>query len=178
MTPVDSVLRTSLVAGAGLHAGGIRSKAIAMTVSEDFDPIAFLANAGLGRKLISLKAKEAFFSQGNPADCVFYLQTDRAKLTVVSESGKEATITLLAPGEFVGEESIASVPGLRLATWECCLQIEPETHPSHWSKRLPNLEQRPNEDGKMYNLAHTGRRPGNPGHFKSEAAAYPSEPLP
>jgi CRP-like cAMP-binding protein len=87
-----------------------------MTVSEDFDPVAFLANAGLGRKLISLKAKEALFSQGNPADCVFYLQTGRAKLTVVSESGKEATITLIASGEFLGEESIASVPGLRLAT--------------------------------------------------------------
>ena len=37
---------------------------------------------------------------------------------------------------------------------------------------------RRNEDGKMYNFAHTGRRPGNPGHFKSEATAYPSEPLP
>ena len=87
-----------------------------MTVSEDFDPVAFLANAGVGRKLISLKAKDAFFSQGSPADCVFYLQTGRAKLTVLSERGKEATITLIAPGEFIGEESIASVPGLRLAT--------------------------------------------------------------
>jgi CRP-like cAMP-binding protein len=87
-----------------------------MTFSEDFDPVAFLAGAGLGRKLISLKAKDAFFSQGNPADCVFYLQTGRAELTVLSESGKEATITLIAPGEFIGEESIASVPGLHLAT--------------------------------------------------------------
>ena len=87
-----------------------------MTGSEDFDPVAFLANAGLGRKLISLKTKEPFFSQGNPADCVFYLQIGRAKLTVLSESGKEATITLLGPGDFIGEESIASVPGLRLAT--------------------------------------------------------------
>ena len=89
-----------------------------MTESEDseFDPAAFLANSGLGRKLVSLKAKEAFFSQGNAADCVFYLQTGRAKLTVVSERGKEATITLLSPGDFIGEESIASVPGLRLAT--------------------------------------------------------------
>src|SRR5450631_2280482 len=89
-----------------------------MIVSEDstFDPVTFLATAGLGRKLINVKAKDAFFSQGGPADCVFYLQTGRAKLTVVSESGKEATITLLAPGEFIGEESIASVPGLRLAT--------------------------------------------------------------
>jgi CRP-like cAMP-binding protein len=89
-----------------------------MTLSEDskFDPIAFLANSGLGRTLVSLKAKDAFFSQGDPADCVFYLQTGHAKLTIVSQSGKEATITLLAPGEFIGEESIASIPGLRLAT--------------------------------------------------------------
>ena len=89
-----------------------------MTPIEDskFDSAVFLASSGLGRKLVSLKAKEAFFSQGNPADCVFYLQTGRAKLTVLSERGKEATITLLAPGDFIGEESIASVPGLRLAT--------------------------------------------------------------
>ena len=89
-----------------------------MTPIEDskFDPAVFLASSGLGRKLVGLKAKEAFFSQGNPADCVFYLQTGRAKLTVLSERGKEATITLLAPGDFIGEESIASVPGLRLAT--------------------------------------------------------------
>jgi len=89
-----------------------------MTASKDskFDPVAFLANSGLGRKLVSLKAKEAFFSQGSPADCVFYLQTGRAKLTVVSERGKEATITLLVPGDFIGEESLAAIPGLRLAT--------------------------------------------------------------
>jgi CRP/FNR family cyclic AMP-dependent transcriptional regulator len=89
-----------------------------MIASEDstFDLITILANAGLGPRLISVKAKDAFFSQGGPADCVFYLQTGRAKLTVVSERGKEATITLLAPGEFIGEESIASVSGLRLAT--------------------------------------------------------------
>jgi CRP-like cAMP-binding protein len=81
-----------------------------------FDPAAFLANAGLGRKLIRLKAKQVFFSQGNAADCVFYLQTGRVKLTVVSERGKEATITLLGAGDFVGEESIAGVPGLRMVT--------------------------------------------------------------
>jgi CRP-like cAMP-binding protein len=50
------------------------------------------------------------------ADTVFYLQRGRAKLTVVSQSGKEATITLLSVGDFVGEESLASIPGLRLAT--------------------------------------------------------------
>ena len=81
-----------------------------------FDPAAFLASAGLGRRIVQLKAKWVFFSQGNPADCVFYLQTGRAKLTVVSRAGKEATIALLSAGEFVGEESIAGAAGLRMAT--------------------------------------------------------------
>src|SRR5450755_1163032 len=89
-----------------------------MTDSERpaFDPQAFLANAGLGKRIVHLKPKQAFFSQGNVADSVFYLQKGRAKLTVVSGAGKEATITLLAPGEFVGEEAIAAVAGNRLAT--------------------------------------------------------------
>ncbi len=81
-----------------------------------FDPATFLANAGLGRRIIQLKRKQAFFSQGNPADSIFYLQKGRAQLTVVSKTGKEATITLLAAGDFVGEESIAAVAGLRMAT--------------------------------------------------------------
>jgi CRP-like cAMP-binding protein len=81
-----------------------------------FDPHAFLLNAGLGKRLVQLKAKQAFFVQGDPADSVFYLQKGRAKLTVVSNAGKEATITLLAPGEFIGEEAVAAVVGNRLAT--------------------------------------------------------------
>jgi CRP/FNR family transcriptional regulator, cyclic AMP receptor protein len=81
-----------------------------------FDAPAFLAEAGLGRKIVQLKPKQAFFSQGGPADSIFYLQSGRAKLTVVSENGKEATITLFAVGAFVGEESLAMVSGLRLAT--------------------------------------------------------------
>jgi len=83
---------------------------------QKFDPAIFLANAGLGRKLLILKAKETFFTQGTPADSVFYLQTGHARLTVVSERGKEATITLLGPGDFIGEDSVATIPGLRLAT--------------------------------------------------------------
>src|ERR1700677_2648914 len=81
-----------------------------------FKPAVFLANAGVGRKIVRLKAKEAFFSQADDANCIFYLQTGRVKLTVVSERGKEATITLLSAGDFIGEESIAAVAGLRLAT--------------------------------------------------------------
>jgi CRP/FNR family cyclic AMP-dependent transcriptional regulator len=81
-----------------------------------FNAAAFLASAGLGRRIVQLVPKQAFFSQGNPADSVFYLQTGRAKLTVVSQAGKEATITLLSDGDFVGEEALAGAAGLRLAT--------------------------------------------------------------
>jgi CRP-like cAMP-binding protein len=81
-----------------------------------FDTAAFLANAGLGRRIIQLAPKDAFFSQGDPADSIFYLQKGRAKVTVVSASGREATITLLAAGDFAGEEALAAMPGLRLAS--------------------------------------------------------------
>jgi CRP/FNR family cyclic AMP-dependent transcriptional regulator len=81
-----------------------------------FNAAAFLASAGLGRRIIQFAPKQAFFSQGDPADSVFYLQKGRAKVTVVSPAGKEATITLLSAGDFVGEEALAAIAGLRLAT--------------------------------------------------------------
>ena len=84
--------------------------------SSKFDTRAFLAHAGLGRRIIDVKPKQTFFSQGDPADSVFYLQKGQARLTVVSENGREATIALLSAGDFIGEESLAAIPGLRLAT--------------------------------------------------------------
>ena len=81
-----------------------------------FDAGAFLASAGLGRKIVQLKPKQTFFSQGDPADSVFYLQKGRAKMTVVSQAGKEATIALLSAGDFVGEGALAAVPGMRLSS--------------------------------------------------------------
>ena len=81
-----------------------------------FDLAIFLEQAGVGRQLVQLQPKDAFFSQGSSADSIFYLRTGRAKLTVVSQDGKEATIALLSAGEFIGEESLASVGGLHLAT--------------------------------------------------------------
>ena len=78
-----------------------------------FDPLSFLSSAGLGRKLVAFKENETFFCQGDPADSIFYLQQGRAKLTVVSEKGKEATITILNTGDFAGEESLAAIAGFR-----------------------------------------------------------------
>lgn len=81
-----------------------------------FDVAAFLMNAGLGRRIVQLKPKQTFFAQGDPADSVFYLQKGRAKITVVSHAGKEATITILSEGDFVGESALATIPGLRLSS--------------------------------------------------------------
>ncbi len=57
--------------------------------------------------MVRVKAKQIFSFQGDRADCLFYLRMGRAKLTIVSKDGKEATVTLLAPGDFFGEECMA-----------------------------------------------------------------------
>src|ERR1017187_757548 len=90
--------------------------ASASTRARAFDPKVFLASSGVGRRLVKLKAKQIIFAQGTPADSIFYMQSGRVKLTVVSPSGKEATITLLSAGDFIGEESIAPVSCSYVAT--------------------------------------------------------------
>jgi CRP/FNR family cyclic AMP-dependent transcriptional regulator len=85
------------------------------TQKVSFNPKTFLANIGRGRRLMEFKKKQPIFSQGEPADAVFYIQKGRIKLTVVSRRGKEATIAMLGPGDFCGEGSIAGQP-IRMAT--------------------------------------------------------------
>jgi CRP/FNR family cyclic AMP-dependent transcriptional regulator len=80
-----------------------------------FDPAAFLANAGPGRRIIHLNPRQVLFSQGDPANSIFYLQKGRAKVTVVSSSGKEAAIGLFRAGDFIGEEALAGPVELRSA---------------------------------------------------------------
>ncbi len=80
------------------------------------DPLATLKQAGLGLNTVQLRSKSKFFAQGDLADCVFYIESGQVKQSVISRKGKEATIALLGAGDFVGEESMAGTPGLRLAT--------------------------------------------------------------
>ena len=73
----------------------------------EFDPNIFLATIGDGRKIVHVRKKERIYSQGDPADAVFYIQKGKVRLTVVSKSGKEATIGILSEENFFGEGSLA-----------------------------------------------------------------------
>jgi CRP-like cAMP-binding protein len=81
-----------------------------------FDLAYFLACAGVGRRIVHCDPKGALFSQGDSADSVFYIQSGRLKVTVVSANGKEATITLLSAGDFIGENSLTGTAEHRLVT--------------------------------------------------------------
>ena len=85
-------------------------------LSPGFDAKTFLANAGVGKKILSLNKNETAYVQGDPADAIFYVQKGRLRVTVTSANGKEATITLVGPGEFLGENCMASAHPLQLAT--------------------------------------------------------------
>ena len=74
------------------------------------DAETFLAKAGVGKTVVNLKKKDAAFSQGDPADAVFYIKKGKVRLTIVSMIGKEATIGILDAGEFFGEGSLAGQP--------------------------------------------------------------------
>lgn len=80
---------------------------MARTPPSNFDSRAFLARVGDGRSIGNHAAGEVVFSQGDPADAVFYIQNGKVKITVVSDQGKEAVVALLGPKEFFGEGSLA-----------------------------------------------------------------------
>jgi CRP-like cAMP-binding protein len=84
----------------------VRSVAVAKKHRE-FDVNAFLATIGAGRKILSVPAKKRIFTQGDKANAVFYVQTGKVRLTVVSKIGKEATIGIVSGGNFFGEGSLA-----------------------------------------------------------------------
>ena len=68
-----------------------------------FDPIAFLSRVGTGKTIMNYRKGRIIFAQGEEADKVFYIQSGKVKLTVVSEQGKEAVVGILEPAQFFGE---------------------------------------------------------------------------
>jgi CRP-like cAMP-binding protein len=81
-----------------------------------FNTAAYLATSGTGRTVSEFKPRNTIYLQGSRADSVYYLRSGRAKLTVVSQRGKEATVTLLAAGDFFGEESLSAEDSLHTST--------------------------------------------------------------
>jgi CRP/FNR family transcriptional regulator, cyclic AMP receptor protein len=83
-----------------------------------FDPQTFLNLVGNGKTILKPRKKEVLFSQGDPADAVFYIEAGEVKLTVVSPKGKEAVVAILEPANFFGESCLAGQV-VRLATAAC-----------------------------------------------------------
>src|SRR6201988_2440239 len=75
--------------------------------SRVFDLDRFLATIGEGRKSFAVGRKKRIFTQGDRADAVFYIQKGKVRLTVVSKTGREATIGILNEGSFFGEGALA-----------------------------------------------------------------------
>jgi CRP/FNR family transcriptional regulator, cyclic AMP receptor protein len=88
--------------------------------TDSFDPRLLLAKLSVGKTSRAYQADESVFSQGDPADAVFYVQSGKVKLTVVSKTGKEAVVAILPEDSFFGEGCLAGQP-LRMAT-ACTIQ--------------------------------------------------------
>ncbi len=80
-----------------------------------FDAEAYLESTGPARKVVTYRRGEVVFAQGAPADEVNYLQKGAIKLSVLSRTGKEAVVAMLAPGDFFGEGAMAGQP-VRIGT--------------------------------------------------------------
>jgi CRP/FNR family cyclic AMP-dependent transcriptional regulator len=87
----------------------------ASKTKRQFNPRTFLATIGDGRKSLTVAKRQRIFTQGDEADAVFYIQKGKVRLTVVSKTGKEATIGILTEGNFFGEGSLAG-QGLRMGS--------------------------------------------------------------
>jgi CRP/FNR family cyclic AMP-dependent transcriptional regulator len=82
----------------------------AATKRRKFDPQTFLSTIDGGRKITGFRKKQTIFAQGDASDAVFYIQTGKVKLTVLSKNGKEATIGILDEGAFFGEGCLTGQP--------------------------------------------------------------------
>ena len=94
---------------------GTKSDMANPTHQAGFDPKTFLAIVGEGKTILEFRKDQIVFAQGDPADAVFYIQTGRVKVVVISEQGKEAVVGIFGPGQFFGEGCMNG-HSLRIAT--------------------------------------------------------------
>jgi CRP/FNR family transcriptional regulator, cyclic AMP receptor protein len=98
-----------------LHALSAEGDMTSKPGGDSFDPQAFLAKVGAGKTISSYHRDQIIFSQGDPADTVFYIQKGRIKVVVISDQGKEAVVGILEAGQFFGEGCLNG-HALRIAT--------------------------------------------------------------
>ena len=79
------------------------------------DARAFLESAGLVKRVVAYRRRQVVFSQGDPCEHVMYVQSGAIQLSVLSNTGKQAIVAVLGPGEFLGEGALAGHP-IRLET--------------------------------------------------------------
>jgi CRP/FNR family transcriptional regulator, cyclic AMP receptor protein len=112
------------------------------TLAVVFDPTALMTKIGNGKSTREYRNKQVIFSQGDVADAVFYVESGKIKLTVVSTRGKEAVIGVLETGSFFGEGCLAGQP-LRMATavtvGACTLIQLPKTSMNRLLHRAPEF---------------------------------------
>ena len=80
------------------------------TKSSAFDPHVFLSTIATGRKIIAFSRNQKIFTQGDDCDALFYIQKGQVKISVLSTSGKEATIGVFNEGLFFGESCLTGAP--------------------------------------------------------------------
>jgi CRP/FNR family transcriptional regulator, cyclic AMP receptor protein len=110
---IPAVRRSTSPPAANGKPAGVRDNA--GEPPDKIDPGSLLSRVESGRSKRDYVVEERVFSQGDPADAVYYIQTGKVKLNVVSASGKEAVIALLPQDHFFGEGCLAGQP-LRMAT--------------------------------------------------------------
>jgi CRP/FNR family transcriptional regulator, cyclic AMP receptor protein len=81
----------------------------------DFNPHTYLSTIGEGRDMVSFQRKGTIFAQGDSRDGLFFVQSGKVQLSVVSENGREATLGILGEGDFFGEGGLAGQP-LRMSS--------------------------------------------------------------
>ena len=104
------------ISSAPKRTNSVQRKPLPVTAhNAGFDPRSFLSKLASGKSTQEYRANESVFSQGDTADSVFYIQSGKVKLAVVSKRGKEAVIAILPEGSFFGEGCLAGQP-LRMST--------------------------------------------------------------
>ena len=83
------------------------AKIVKTQTKTEFNPLAFLSSIGKGRRMVSFQKKESVFVQGDDTDGLFFVQSGKIRLSVVSDDGREAVLAILGVGDFFGEGGLA-----------------------------------------------------------------------